>query len=131
MMLRVLDSEKKPQVPRPIEAERWVVIGKGLETVGSFLSPPKVALLIATLKTLVLGLSPSCILLLGRHHILRGLSYIKQSRISLDRDQVSNRIYLLSEGMKSVISFKLLFVSYICVCVSVCVCISATRLTGS
>lgn len=72
MMLRVLDSEKKPQVPRLIEAERWVVLGKGLETVGSFLSPPKVALLIATLKTLVLGLSPSCILLLGRHHILRG-----------------------------------------------------------
>ena len=104
-MLRVLDSEKKPQVPRLIEAERWVVLGKGLETVGSFLSPPKVALLIATLKTLVLGLSPSCILLLVRHHILRGLSYIKQSRISLDRVQVSNRIYLLSEGMKSVISW--------------------------
>ena len=85
-MLRVLDSEKKPQVPSLIGAERWVVLGKGLETVGSFLSPPKVALLIATLKTLVLGLSPSCtLLLLGRYHILRGLSYVKQSRISLDR----------------------------------------------
>lgn len=86
MMLRVLDSEKKPQVPSLIGAERWVVLGKGLETVGSFLSPPKAALLIATLKTLVLGLLPRCtLLLLGRYHVPRGLSYVKQSRISLDR----------------------------------------------
>lgn len=86
MMLGVLDSDEEPQVPRLKGPERWVVLGNGLETVGSFLSPQKVALLIATCKTLLLGLLPDCaLLLLGRLHILRGLSYIKQSRISLDR----------------------------------------------